>query len=211
MAAPLSHRVAERVPDAAGIYHACWSGEMDGENLTYAQAPHPEYRRYVRPQVIIVPAAQGQDGAQAATEREPDVPQKEREKSRFEQMRIAREDVAYVVSQRLLKKTPEQEGRIREQAAQEALRWIAGGVKSKQGTAVLDALALLDGDQLRPRQSRYAKHVLDLLSKKKGQVLGRSELLAPEDGVDYWTRFRLEPEFLAVVLAALVCKGHPGG
>ena len=29
-------------------------------------------------------------------------------------MRIAREDVAYVVSKRLLKKTPEQEGRIRE-------------------------------------------------------------------------------------------------
>jgi energy-coupling factor transporter ATP-binding protein EcfA2 len=96
----------------------------------------------------------------------------------------------------------------REQAAQEALRWIAGGVKSKQGTAVLDALALLDGDQLRPRQSRYAKHVLDLLSKKKkGQVLNRSELVAPEDGVDYWTRFRLEPEFLAVVLAALVYSG----
>jgi len=56
---------------------ACWSGEMDGENLTYAQAPHPEYRRYVRPQVIIVPALD----AQAATEREPDGPQKEQEKS----------------------------------------------------------------------------------------------------------------------------------
>jgi len=56
---------------------ACWSGEMDGENLTYAQAPHPEYRRYVRPQVIIVPAVD----ARAATEREPDSPQKEQEKS----------------------------------------------------------------------------------------------------------------------------------
>lgn len=37
-----------------------------------------------------------------------------RVKDRFEQVRIAREDVVYVVSQRLLKKTPEQEGRIRE-------------------------------------------------------------------------------------------------
>ena len=98
--------------------------------------------------------------------------------------------------------------RNREQAAGEALKWIAGGVKSKQGTAVLDALNLLDGDQLRPRQSRYANHVLDLLGqKKKGQVVNRPELVQDEDGIDYWTRFRLEPEFLAVVLASLVHSG----
>lgn len=105
----------------------------------------------------------------------------------------------------------------RAQAASEALRWIGGGVKSKQGAAVLDALALLDGDQLRPRQSRYASHVLEQLGKKaKGQVLNRAELVQPEDGVEYWSRFRLEPEFLAVVLAALVHSGDvvvsiPGG
>jgi len=96
----------------------------------------------------------------------------------------------------------------REQAASEALRWIAGGVKSKQGTAVLDALNLLDGDQLRPRQSRYANQVLDLLDKKsKGQVLNRSEMIDDEDGIDFWTRFRLEPQFLAVVLGSLVQCG----
>lgn len=96
----------------------------------------------------------------------------------------------------------------RAQAASEALRWIGGGVKSKQGSAVLDALALLDGDQLRPRESRYAKHVLEQLAQKsKGQVLNRGELVQAEDGVDYWSRFRLEPEFLAVVLAALVHSG----
>lgn len=96
----------------------------------------------------------------------------------------------------------------RGQAAQEALRWVAGSVKSNQGAAVLDALELLDGDILTPRESRYAKHVLELLSKKgQGQVLNRSELVQPEAGVDYWTRFRLEPEFLAVVIAALVHSG----
>ncbi len=96
----------------------------------------------------------------------------------------------------------------RAQAASEALRWIGGGVKSKQGSAVLDALALLDGDQLRPRESRYAKHVIEQLGQKsKGQVLNRAELVQAEDGVDYWSRFRLEPEFLAVVLAALVHSG----
>ena len=95
----------------------------------------------------------------------------------------------------------------REQAAGEALRWIAGGVKSKQGGAVLDALDLLDGDQLRPRQSRYANYVLDLLAGKKGQVLNRAELVQDEHGIDYWTPFRLEPEFLVVVLASLVHSG----
>jgi hypothetical protein len=96
----------------------------------------------------------------------------------------------------------------REQAAQEALRWIAGGVRSKQGTAILDALELLDGETLKPRNSRYAKQVIDALSLKgQGQVLNRSELVAPEAGVDYWTKFRIEPEFLSVVLAALVHSG----
>lgn len=96
----------------------------------------------------------------------------------------------------------------RDQAAQDALRWIAGSIKSKQGAAVLDALELLDGDVLKPRASRYAKHVLELLSQKAhGQVLNRSELVQAESGVDYWTRFRLEPEFLAVVAAALIHSG----
>ena len=96
----------------------------------------------------------------------------------------------------------------RDQSAQEALRWIAGGVKSKQGTAILDALELLEGETLKPRDSRYGKHVLDALSQKgQGQVLNRSELVASEAGVDYWSKFRIEPEFLSVVLAALVHSG----
>jgi len=96
----------------------------------------------------------------------------------------------------------------REQAAQDALRWIAGSVKSKAGTAVLDALEMLDGDHLKPRSSRYAKHVLEVLAQKgQGQVVNRGELVSDIAGVDYWTRFRIEPEFLAVVLAALVHSG----
>jgi hypothetical protein len=98
----------------------------------------------------------------------------------------------------------------RNQAAQEALRWIAGGVKSKQGLAILDALELLDGETLKPRSSRYGKNVLDALGLKgQGQVLNRSELIGLEDGVEYWTKFRIEPEFLSVVLAALVHSGDP--
>lgn len=98
----------------------------------------------------------------------------------------------------------------REQAAQEALRWIGGGVKSSQGAGVLDALELIDGGQLKPRESRYARDVLDRLSQKgEGQVLNRSELLQSEYTLEYWqpNRFRLEPEFLVVVLGALVHSG----
>ena len=96
----------------------------------------------------------------------------------------------------------------RDDAARSAIRWVAGSVKSREGTAVLDALELLDGDQLRPRQSRYAMYILDLLDNKgEGQVLNRSELVHDEDGIDFWTRFRLEPEFLVVVLGALVHSG----
>ena len=81
-------------------------------------------------------------------------------------------------------------------------------MRSKQGTAILDALELLDGETLKPRNSRYAKQVLDALSLKgQGQVLNRSELVAPEAGVDYWMKFSIEPEFLSVVLAALVHSG----
>lgn len=93
-------------------------------------------------------------------------------------------------------------------AAQDGLRWLAGGVKSKPGTAVLDALELLDGEQLKPRKSRYAKHVLEVLSQKgNGQVANRSEFIGDDAGIEYWTRFRLEPEFLAVVLGSLVHSG----
>jgi hypothetical protein len=96
----------------------------------------------------------------------------------------------------------------RAQAAQDGLRWIAGGVKSQLGTAMLDALEMLDGDQLRPRKSRYAKSIIQQLGTKgEGQVLNRSELVQEQAGVEYWTRFRLEPELLAVVLAGLVHSG----
>ncbi|NCC27527.1 MAG: ATP-binding protein [Gammaproteobacteria bacterium] len=96
----------------------------------------------------------------------------------------------------------------RAQAAQDGLRWIAGGVKSQLGTAMLDALEMLDGDQLRPRQSRYSKSIIQQLGTKgEGQVLNRSELVQEQAGGEYWTRFRLEPELLAVVLAGLVHSG----
>ena len=110
-------------------------------------------------------------------------------------------------------------GANRDQAAQDALRAIAGQNRTKQATAVLDALELLDGERLEPYKSNHAKHVLDLLKKKgHGQVANRSELIQDDKGVEYMDkdRQRLEPEWVAVVLAALVHSGDlilalPGG
>ncbi|MCH7944759.1 MAG: ATP-binding protein, partial [Armatimonadetes bacterium] len=74
----------------------------------------------------------------------------------------------------------------RAQAAQDALRWIAGATKTKQATAVLDALELLDGDKLDPYRSRYANHILEQVRKKgHGQVVNRSELIQEVLGGEY--------------------------
>lgn len=98
----------------------------------------------------------------------------------------------------------------RPQAVQDALRWIAGGPKTAQGTKVLDALELLEGDRLEPTRSRYTKHILDLLAKKgEGQVLNRAELIQTVHDVEFMApgTFRLEPDWVVVVQAALVYSG----
>ena len=101
-------------------------------------------------------------------------------------------------------------GTNRDQAVQDALRAIAGQNRTKQATAVLDALELLDSERLDPYKSRHAKHILGLLKKKgHGQVVNRSELIQDDKGVEYMDkdRQRLEPEWVAVVLAVLVYSG----
>lgn len=98
----------------------------------------------------------------------------------------------------------------REQAAQDALRWMKGATKTRQASAVLDALELLDGDRLDAARSRYAEYIRELLKKKgQGQVLNRSELLQDVLGVEFMApeRYRLEPEWVVVLLAALVHNG----
>lgn len=99
----------------------------------------------------------------------------------------------------------------RAQAAQEALRWIRGVTKTQPGAAVLDALELLDGEKLTTAKSRYAAYVLGRLkSKCPGQVVNRSEIVEKVYDVEYIApgRFRIEPEWLIVILAALVASGE---
>ncbi len=97
----------------------------------------------------------------------------------------------------------------RAQAAHEAVRWLAGGLKTRQGAAVLDALDLLDDNRVKGRDSRYAGYFLQQLSHKgEGQVLNRSELIGGEIAAEADRRFGLEPEWVAVVLLGLAYTGE---
>jgi len=104
-------------------------------------------------------------------------------------------------------------GANRTQAVQDALRAIAGqrGTATRQAVAVLDALELLDGERIDPYKSRYATYILDIIKQKgQGQVVNRSELIQDVLGIDYLApeRFRLEPEWVVVVIAALIYAGE---
>ncbi len=98
----------------------------------------------------------------------------------------------------------------RPHAAADALSWIAGTKKTHQAARVLDTLELLDGERLDPSQSKYAGHILKETRKKgSGKVLNRAELIETVEGVEYLapSSFRLEPEWVVVLLAALVYSG----
>ncbi|GHV83239.1 hypothetical protein AGMMS50212_05790 [Spirochaetia bacterium] len=98
----------------------------------------------------------------------------------------------------------------RKQAIEDTLNGIAKSYRSKQATAVLDALQLLDGDKLVPRKSKYAKCILDLVkSKGAGQVTNRSEIIKDEHGIEYMdiSGCRLESDFVVVLLATLIYSG----
>ena len=91
-----------------------------------------------------------------------------------------------------------------------ALKALAGGTKTKDAIAVLDALEMLDGDRIEPGRSKYAQEVLNRFKAKgHGQVLNRNELISGAADVEYFApiRFRLEPDLLVAVLGSLVYSG----
>ncbi|WP_068635434.1 DUF6079 family protein [Thauera butanivorans] len=98
----------------------------------------------------------------------------------------------------------------RKQLVGNTLKALAGGTRTKDATAVLDALEMLDGDRIEAGRSRYAQEVLARLKAKgHGQVLNRSELLSGATDVEYFhpIKFRLEPDLLVAVLGGLVYSG----
>lgn len=98
----------------------------------------------------------------------------------------------------------------RKQAAQDALRLIANQSRTKQAVAVADALEILDGERLVPEKSRYVNYLLDMMNQKgTGQVLNRNEIFRDVQGLEYMDPdgARLEPEWVAVLIAAIVYSG----
>ena len=98
----------------------------------------------------------------------------------------------------------------RKQLITNALKALAGGTRTKDAIAILDALEMLDGDRIEPTRSRYAQEVLNRLQAKgHGQVLNRSELISGATDVEYFApvRFRLEPDLLVAVLGSLIYSG----
>ena len=96
-------------------------------------------------------------------------------------------------------------------ATQETLRALSGQKRTRQATAVLDAMELLDGERLAPEKSKYSAYILDLLNKKAhGHVVNRTELFEDDKGVECMDKngMRLEPEWVVVILASLVYSGH---
>lgn len=96
-------------------------------------------------------------------------------------------------------------------AVQDALRGLSA-TPTQTGAAVLDGLGLMSGEKIDPYSSPYARHILDLLNQKgHGQVLNHPELVKDIYGIPYFDvpgKFRLEPELMVVVLAALVHSGE---
>ena len=102
-------------------------------------------------------------------------------------------------------------GNNRAQAAQDALRAIAGQNRTKQATAVMDALGLLDGEKIDSSQSKYTKYILEAVNAKgHGQVVNRNEIIQDDYGLEYMNPGggRLEPEWAIVLLAAMVYSGE---
>src|SRR5690606_29050757 len=97
----------------------------------------------------------------------------------------------------------------------EAVRALAGRLQTDLAMAVLDGLQLSDDDGvIRPEQSPYARHYLQLLQKKadENQVVNRGELIETiASGIagplEKDIAFGLEPEWVVVNLLALVYHG----
>jgi hypothetical protein len=99
-------------------------------------------------------------------------------------------------------------------AAMDAVRFIARGARTQLGYGIVDGLGLVDSSEvLRPLNSPYARHLFDLLEGRETlQVVNAGEVIVQVAGgaTPLWKerRFQLEPEWVAVLLVALVADGR---
>jgi hypothetical protein len=95
----------------------------------------------------------------------------------------------------------------RKKNAFEAVRCICGS-QTQMGRSFCDDLGLLDGDTISPANSHYAQYIIELLKAKgKGQVINRKELFEGSGDVEYDKMFKIEPEWMSVILVSLIHSG----
>ena len=100
----------------------------------------------------------------------------------------------------------------RANSAMEAIRRLCGRT-SNLGSGILEGLGILDAQgNIRPYDSSYAGYFLKLLNDKPdGQVINRGEVIEQVAGgiqpVEKDMKFYLEPEWVSVILLALVYNG----
>lgn len=100
----------------------------------------------------------------------------------------------------------------RANSAMEAIRRLCGR-SSNLGSGVLEGLGILDGQgNIHPYDSPYTSYFLQLLNDKpEGQVINRGEVIEIVAGglqpVEKDLKYQLEPEWVSVILLALVYNG----
>lgn len=99
------------------------------------------------------------------------------------------------------------------QAANAALRAVAGGPMTRQAQLVLEGLHLIRADgnhnQYTPEESPYAQPLLRRLADlPTDHVVNRSELIGGDSRRERMVELQLEPEWLAVLLLTLVRQGE---
>ncbi len=99
-------------------------------------------------------------------------------------------------------------------SAQDAIHYLGGRSRTNLASVVLEGLELVDGEgNIRPSESKYAEKFLKVLTKKpENQVMNRGELIEQVAGgldapVEKDIFYHLEPEWVAVILLALVYNG----
>jgi hypothetical protein len=98
-------------------------------------------------------------------------------------------------------------------SAMDAIYHLGGRSRTNLAATVLEGLELLDADgNIRPYESRYAEKFLQALTQKpENQVLNRGELIEIVAGgivpIEKDVYFHLEPEWVVVILLALVYNG----
>ena len=101
----------------------------------------------------------------------------------------------------------------RSASAREAISYLSGRGITRLSRTVLEGLELIDAeDTIRPYNSLYANYFLEILqAKPENQVINRGDLIelvaSGVTPIEKDFRFKMEPEWVVVVLLALVHNG----